>query len=119
MRLPTILQCAIAVTPVLLQSVTGWSFTMYNDEQCHNEESSIGGDSVQGASDGNCHHIRHARRHRSIRGDIPYGSNCRVEFYPDNSCSRSAFSLTGDANQCFYIGDYTRPLNYYRARDCS
>ncbi|KAI0114628.1 hypothetical protein F4776DRAFT_666774 [Hypoxylon sp. NC0597] len=118
MHFSTTLNFAAAVVPVLFQSVSGWSFTMYDVAGCQNSTLSAI-DEVEKTGNVACDPVPNANRHKSVQGAIPAGSECRISFYPSEGCGdRVAFSLTQYTTTCLSIEDFIAPLAYYKATDC-
>ncbi|KAI1653452.1 hypothetical protein F4813DRAFT_374347 [Daldinia decipiens] len=121
MRLSATFNLAAIAVPVFLQSVSGWSFTMYDTEDCSNSTNSDAvADRVERQGDVDCDAVLNADRHKSVLGEVPAGSECRISFYPVKDCGgRVAFSLTQDTTSCLSIDDLVAPLAYYSATDCT
>ncbi|KAI1412839.1 hypothetical protein F5Y13DRAFT_199692 [Hypoxylon sp. FL1857] len=118
MQFSTTFQFAAMAAPALFQSVSGWSFTMYDVADCHNSTSTV--DRVEKAGNVTCDSVPNANQHKSILGAIPAGSECRISFYPSAGCGdKVAFSLTQYTTTCLSIEDFIEPLAYYEATDCA
>ncbi|OTB11263.1 hypothetical protein K445DRAFT_322254 [Daldinia sp. EC12] len=107
--------------PIFLQPVFGWSFTMYDTEDCSDTTNSNAiADRVERQGDVDCDPVPNASQHKSVIGGVPAGSECRISFYPTKGCEdRVAFSLTQDTTSCLSIADLVAPLAYYSATDCA
>ncbi|KAI2463918.1 hypothetical protein F4781DRAFT_414793 [Annulohypoxylon bovei var. microspora] len=121
MHFSTTLKVLVMTASILFKSSSGWSFTMYGDAGCGNSTSSTtDADKVEQPGDVACDPVPNADRHKSILGDIPAGSECRISLYPSEGCGdREAFSLTQYTTTCFSLEDFTVPLAFYRATDCA
>ncbi|KAI0836934.1 hypothetical protein F5Y06DRAFT_272614 [Hypoxylon sp. FL0890] len=118
MKFSTAFQFAAMTGPVLFQSASGWSFTMYDVAGCPN--STLSTDKVEKAGNVDCDPVPHANRHKSVLGAIPAGSECRISFYPRAGCGdRVAFGLTQYTTSCLSIEDFIEPLAYYKATNCA
>ncbi|KAI1101603.1 hypothetical protein F4804DRAFT_293082 [Jackrogersella minutella] len=112
---------AAAVTPILIQSASAWSYTMYSTAGCGNSTASTTQtDKVEQPGNVTCDPVPNADRHKSVLSDIPTGSECRVSLYPSEGCGdREAFALTQYTTTCQSLEDFIAPLAFYSATDCA
>ncbi|KAI1455152.1 hypothetical protein F4805DRAFT_460085 [Annulohypoxylon moriforme] len=105
---------------IFFKPSSGWSFTMFGDTGCGNSTySATGADTVEQQGDVTCDPVPNANQHKSIRGEIPTGSECRISLYPSEGCGdREAFALTQYTTTCFSLEYFTAPLAFYRATGC-
>ncbi|KAI1397665.1 hypothetical protein F4819DRAFT_471132 [Hypoxylon fuscum] len=122
MHFSTALKFVAIIAPVFYQSVSGWSYTMYDAEGCGNstQTTPVATDKIEKSGNVACEAVPNAARHKSVQGAIPAGSECRINFYPTENCgSRVAFSLTQYTTTCMSVSDFVSPLKYYQATSCA
>ncbi|KAI0382511.1 hypothetical protein F5Y04DRAFT_252834 [Hypomontagnella monticulosa] len=114
------LNLAALAGTIFLGQASAWSFTMYNANGCDNSTTqTLSSDHVEHIGDVACDPVPNSDDHESVLGNIPAGSDCRISFYPGESCNyRAAFALTKDTTSCLSVADFVAPLASYKATGC-
>ncbi|KAI2631311.1 hypothetical protein GGS26DRAFT_591193 [Hypomontagnella submonticulosa] len=120
MQFSSALNLAALAGTVFLGQASAWSFTMYNANGCDNSTmQTLSSDHVEHTGNVACDPVPNPAQHKSVLGNIPAGSNCRVSFYPSKGCNnRIAFALTQYTTTCLSVADFVAPLAYYKATGC-